>query len=180
MNRQRILPSLFVGVMILAAGCDKAASDSIVPMKIGTKTYNLEIAADEKSREHGLMERDTLASDGGMIFVFDAGDRVQTFWMHHTRFDLDIVFLDDNGKDVGAVTLDKNDNPIRDKQGNIVPADTMKAYDEKTVTASATPAKYAIELPAGAVKATGIKVGDVLTIPDKLKAKPATAVATRP
>jgi uncharacterized membrane protein (UPF0127 family) len=179
MKRPTILTPLLAG-LFLGVGCDKAADVPTVPMKIGTRTYNLEIAADEKSREHGLMERDTLAADGGMIFVFDTGDKVQTFWMHHTRFDLDIVFLDQNGKDVGAVSLDKAGDPIRDKQGNVVPADTMKAYDEKTVTASAAPAQYAIELPAGAVKATGVKVGDVLTIPDKVKARPATAGTTQP
>jgi uncharacterized membrane protein (UPF0127 family) len=179
MTRPPLLSSFSIGLLLaLAAGCDKAADVPTVPMKIGTKTYKLEIAADEKSRDHGLMERDTLAVDGGMIFVFDTGDKVQTFWMHHTRFDLDIVFLDESGKVVGSVFLDQKGKPIHDEKGNVIHTDTMKAYDETTVTESASPAKYAIELTAGEVKANGIKAGDVLAIPDKIK--PTTAATRKP
>ena len=78
-----------------------------------------------------------------MIFVFDS-DTSEGFWMHHTRFPLDILFVDQSGK--------------------IVSVHTMKAYDEST-TSSDGLYRYAIELPSGAAATTGVKAGDTLTLP---------------
>jgi uncharacterized membrane protein (UPF0127 family) len=69
--------------------------------------------------------------------------------MHHTRFPLDIIFVDEHGK--------------------VVSVHNMKAYDEHT-TRSDGPAKYAIELPAGAAAATGVKAGDELHVPPAVDA----------
>jgi uncharacterized membrane protein (UPF0127 family)/Skp family chaperone for outer membrane proteins len=115
----------------------------MTPMQVGQTTFQMEIAADDASRERGMMERDTLAPDHGMIFVFDHASP-QAFWMHHTRFSLDIIFADEHGK--------------------VVSVHNMKAYDEHT-TFSDGPAKYAIELPSGAATKEGVKEGDALHIP---------------
>jgi uncharacterized membrane protein (UPF0127 family)/Skp family chaperone for outer membrane proteins len=123
-----------------------AAAQPTTTMKIGAKTFQLEIAGDDASREHGLMERDAMPADHGMIFVFpDVAYR--NFWMHHTRFDLDIIFAD--------------------AQGKIVSTAAMKAYDETGIPSDG-PAKYAIELPAGTI--ASVKVGDVLSIPPAVNA----------
>jgi hypothetical protein len=149
MNRSK---SIFLVVALLAlcaqVGCSNTPATSpsglpVTSMQIGSKTYQLEIAADDASREHGLMERDSMPADHGMIFVFTAPSE-QTFWMHHTRFPLDIIFADDQKK--------------------VVSIHTMKAYDEST-TYSNGPSKYAIELNAGEVATTGVKAGDPLQIP---------------
>jgi uncharacterized membrane protein (UPF0127 family) len=141
------------------AGCDKppASGLPVVPMTIGSRQYQLEVAATLPAREHGLMERDDLPSDHGMIFVYDE-PTTDEFWMHHTRFDLDIVFVDGSGK--------------------VVAVKSMKAYDEHT-TKSDGPYGYAIEMAAGQAKACGVKVGDTLTIPADAKPKRATT-ATAP
>ena len=97
--------------------------------------------------ERGLMERDTLEPDHGMLFVFDAPAE-QAFWMHHTRFPLDIIFAGSNGR--------------------IVSISTMKAYDEES-TWSNGPAKYAIEIGAGEANAAGVKPGDPLQFPQGIK-----------
>jgi uncharacterized membrane protein (UPF0127 family) len=134
---------------VLLVGCNSNPSTTspsglpVTPMTIGSKTYQLEIAADNASREHGLMERDSMSTDHGMIFVFDQAS-AQSFWMHHTRFPLDIIFADD-----------------RDR---IVSIHTMKAYDESS-TLSGGPAKYAIELGAGQAALAGVKAGEALQIP---------------
>jgi uncharacterized membrane protein (UPF0127 family) len=121
----------------------RAAGPMTVSMKIGSKTYTLEVAADEVSREVGLMNRDHMAADHGMIFVFpDADDR--GFWMKNTLIPLDIVFVDASGK--------------------VVSVHTMKPLDEST-TPSDGPAKYAVELCAGEAAADGIKPGDQVKIP---------------
>jgi len=135
------------------SGCTTAPTTNpsglpMTSMQIGSKTYQLEIAADDASREHGLMERDTLDKDHGMIFVFDTPAE-QSFWMHHTRFSLDIIFADEKDK--------------------IVSIHTMKAYDESTTPSNGV-SKYAIELNEGEAAADGVKVGDKLDIPPAVDA----------
>lgn len=117
-------------------------------MRIGTRTYQLEIAGDDASREHGLMQRDSMSPDHGMIFVFPAA-QMQTFWMRHTRIPLDIVFADENGKTVSV--------------------SRMKPYDETPIPSDGL-AKYAIELNAGQAAASGVKAGDMLQIPPAVDA----------
>jgi uncharacterized protein len=68
--------------------------------------------------------------------------------MKNTRFPLDIIFLDHDGK--------------------IVSFKQMKAYDLSSVPSDA-PAKYAIELNFGVVQAAGIKVGEQVDIPAEAK-----------
>jgi len=150
-----LLPLLSV-LLIGLSNCDQQTATSpsglpMVSMKIGSQTLNLEVAATDSSREHGLMERDSMPSDHGMIFIFDA-DTTEPFWMHHTRFPLDILFLDQTGK--------------------IVSIANMKAYDESS-TFSKGPYRYAIELGSGVAAATGVNAGDALTLP-KLPSPPPT------
>ena len=138
-----------IGLLILLAGCQQPPASGLptVHMPVGSKSFELEVAATEKAREHGLMERDELPADHGMIFVFD-DEAPRSFWMHHTRFPLDIIFTDAAGK--------------------VVSVSTMEAYDEKSTPCDA-PARYAIELPTGSVAAAGVKVGDKLSIPSAAK-----------
>ena len=143
----QIQSKLIALIALLLSGCaGSSGSPSGLPetsMQIGSKTYRLEIAADEASREHGLMERDSMDSDHGMIFVFPNCQN-RSFWMHHTRFGLDIIFADDHDR--------------------VVSIHTMKAYDESS-TPSEGPAEYAIELNTGEVASTGVKPGDKLRMP---------------
>ncbi len=57
----------------------------------------LELALTEKEKKTGLMYRDSLAEDRGMLFPFDA-DGTFWFWMKDTLMPLDIVWLDATGK----------------------------------------------------------------------------------
>ena len=118
-----------------------------VPFVIGSKTYTLEIASTTRVRNKGLMYRDSMPEDHGMIFIF-AGETSQSFWMHNTRIPLDILYLDATGR--------------------IVSIHRMEAYDEHSTTSKA-PAKYAIELNAGQARAAGTKEGDVLNLPPAVK-----------
>src|SRR5207253_237768 len=112
-------------------------------MKIGTKTFVLEVAQSEPQQQKGLMKRDSLPEDHGMLFVF-SDEKPRAFWMKNVRFPLDIVFLDAKGK--------------------VVSIRQMEAYDE-TETWSDAPAQYAIELNKNAATAAGVKIGDQLTLP---------------
>jgi uncharacterized membrane protein (UPF0127 family) len=131
----------------VVTGCAQRGTNSAlatVDMRIGSQTYTLEVANTPGTRERGLMERDSMPADHGMIFVF-AEPRTLNFWMKNTRIPLDILYLDERGQ--------------------VVSIHQMKPYDTRTKTISARPAKYAIELNVGQANKAGVKAGDVLEIP---------------
>ena len=145
---------LFAALSLLGfvAGCDsKSAANgnglATVRMPVGSETFTLEVADTDALRQKGLMRRDSMAKDRGMIFVFpDEAER--SFWMKNTRIPLDIIFIDGNGVVVGI------------KQ--------MKPYDLNP-TNSPKPYRWAVELNKGAADEAGVKVGDQLTIPEAAK-----------
>lgn len=121
-----------------------------VPMRIGSETFHLEIADSEAERKRGLMFRESMPADHGMIFVF-ADEEELSFWMESTLIPLDILYLDRTGK--------------------LVSIKPMKPRD-RTGVSSDGPAMYAVELNRGAAARAGVAVGDRLTLPAELR-KPA-------
>ena len=117
-----------------------------IELQLGNRSFTLEIADNDKTREVGLMNRDSMPADHGMIFIFP-DERPLAFWMRNTRIPLDLAYLDRNGK--------------------IVSIHTMQPYD-LTSTESARPAKYAIELNQGSAVAAGLRPGDTIQIPPAL------------
>lgn len=61
-------------------------------------SLNVEIADDESKREYGLMNRSSMATDAGMLFVFNppANAKQTGFWMEDTLIPLSIVFVEPN------------------------------------------------------------------------------------
>lgn len=140
--------ALVLSAALFAPACERdksvpASEYGIVRMQIGNQPFTLELAATDKTRQHGLMHRQTLAPDRGMIFVFPDED-YRSFWMRNTLIPLDIVYLD--------------------KAGKVVSISQMKPLDETGVH-SVGRAKYAIEMNEGAAAKAGVKVGDVLNVP---------------
>ena len=142
-------------LLSLVVGCSEKSSPSASPssslptvrVQLGSKPFNLEVANNEETREYGLMRRDSMPADHGMIFVFDKPSNV-SFYMKNTRIPLDIVFVDEAG---GVISI---------KQ--------MKPYDLSTTPADGQ-AKWAIELNQGAAAGAGLKVGDKLQIPESAR-----------
>jgi uncharacterized protein len=141
-------------VALLATSCEPPAAsipNSNLPkvqMQMGSRTFTLEVANNEPSRETGLMRRDKMPAEHGMIFVFDTPSNVG-FYMKNTRIPLDIVFIDAGGR--------------------VISIKQMKAYDLTTVYADG-PAKWAVELNKDAAAGAGLKVGDKLEIPQSARA----------
>ncbi len=57
--------------------------------------FELELAITPDAREQGLMNRENLPQDKGMLFIFEE-QKIHTFWMKNTIIPLDIIWLDDN------------------------------------------------------------------------------------
>jgi uncharacterized membrane protein (UPF0127 family) len=102
-------------------------------------TLWVKIAADPEARERGLMFRQDLPEDEGMLFVFDYPQPL-SFWMKNTYLPLDIAF----------VSADKH----------ILNILAMKPLDEKTRYESQGPAQYAIEVNRGWFVRHGVSPGD--------------------
>ena len=100
---------------------------------------DIEIADDEASRMQGLMYRDSMAENQGMLFVFpDEAER--SFWMENTILPLDIIYIDARNR---IVTIQKNTVP----------------YSRDSIPSNG-PAKYVVEVNAGYCDRHSVKVGD--------------------
>lgn len=62
----------------------------------GVAAFAVEVVDDEQSRARGLMFREEMADDAGMLFVYPSAREV-AFWMKNTPLSLDIVFLNRRG-----------------------------------------------------------------------------------
>jgi len=63
-------------------------------VRIGERSFSVEIADTRKSREHGLADRDALCASCAMLFRFDAPGKYG-FWMKGMRFPLDLAWIRD-------------------------------------------------------------------------------------
>ena len=113
-------------------------------VKINNKTFKVELALTDTRREKGLMGRDHLDANSGMLFVFPKSD-IQTFWMKDTKIPLDIIWIED-AKIVEMTTL-------KPQSGTTIPQYTPK-----------NKANYVLEVNAGITSENNIKVGDVVKI----------------
>jgi len=108
----------------------------------GDHTFNVEVADKSYERRKGLMDRETLADDAGMLFVFnDEGFR--NFWMKDTQLYLDIIFISADKK---VVDIKKDFEPCY--------SEDCPDYRSKRE------AKYVVEVRGGTSDEKGIKVGD--------------------
>ena len=90
---------LFLGALLLwftSAQPLTAAQLPRIELRIGSTTLTAEVAADDASRSQGLMFRESLPSDHGMLFVFQDASQY-CFWMKNTVVPLTIAFIDASG-----------------------------------------------------------------------------------
>lgn len=65
---------------------------------IGDKEYTVEIAKSKEDKEKGLQNRDYLAPDEGMLFVYDEQQSVVEYWMKNTKIPLDQIAINEDNE----------------------------------------------------------------------------------
>jgi uncharacterized membrane protein (UPF0127 family) len=153
MIKQLLLPFLGVIAFIVLVGLLLQHSETLVPtlktVTIDSHVINTEIASTEASREQGLSGRTSLATDGGMLFVFGSKQINPTFWMKGMLIPLDFIWI--SGAKV--VQIDKN-VPIPSAN---TPDSNLKLYTARH------PIDYVLEVNAGFSQNNSVKVGDSVT-----------------
>jgi uncharacterized protein len=111
-------------------------------IRVGPALINAEIADTPYLRDKGLMFRDSLARDQGMLFIFPDCD-TRGFWMKNTKIPLSIAFADESGRILNIE--------------NMLPYENRSKY-------SKGPAKYALEVNLGLFEELGINPGSFIVI----------------
>lgn len=93
--------ALAFAVFVVVAGPARAQSAAQPPLPArkltaGIHVITAEVATTDRARMVGLMFREQLAPNHGMLFVFDTKSQ-QCFWMRNTVLPLTIAFIDDDG-----------------------------------------------------------------------------------
>ena len=135
---------LLLCILMLSSCVACAAGDPRV--ELGGKTFKVDIADTQQKQSLGLMFRDSMPPDQGMLFIFP-NEALRSFWMKNTRIPLDIMYFD---KDLKMVSISADTPPCRVSRCPSYP--------------STGPAMYVLELNAGIASALGVGPGDQLTI----------------
>jgi uncharacterized membrane protein (UPF0127 family) len=121
---------------------------------IAGEMFKLELAADFASRNKGLMGRTSIDDRGGMLFIH-TDPAVLSFWMANCVIDIDILFLDSQGR-ITATHQMKAEPPKHQNESQKAYEDRLKRYSSKRI------AQFAIELKAGSIERLKLKPGQVI------------------
>ncbi len=135
---------LLLCVLMLVSCVACASGDPSVVL--GGKRFKVEIADTQEEQALGLMFRESMPADEGMIFLFP-NEAQRGFWMKNTRIPLDIMYFD---KDLKMVSISADTPPCRVSRCPSYP--------------SSKPAMYVLELNAGTASELGVGPGDRLTL----------------
>jgi uncharacterized membrane protein (UPF0127 family) len=136
----------WLAVALLFLSSAAACSDSASPAKLEIVTasgqhrvFNVEVVSSGEERERGLMYRQSLAADAGMLFDFQQ-DQPVSMWMKNTFIPLDMLFITADGTVVR------------------VAADTVPQSLE--TIPSGQPVRAVLEIKGGEAARQGIAAGD--------------------
>ena len=133
-------------LLLVLSGC--ATGESTVTLR--GEQFVVEIADDEKEQARGLMFRDSMPADRGMLFLFDK-EMPQAFWMMNTKIPLDILYFDSDWTLVGWSL-------------NTPPCAQGSQFNRCPSYPSRAPAQYVLELNGGIAEKLGVQLGDKLEV----------------
>jgi uncharacterized protein len=149
------LAAVVVGLMAMPArgraqdaiGACGAASSPYAEVQIDTfPRIDLELARTPAEHQRGLMFRDYLPPDSGMLFVYTFESR-ESYWMFNTLIPLSIAFIDRDGTIVDIQDMARLDDPSNESEA------------ARFVYPSAAPYWYALEVNTGWFLEHGVGVG---------------------
>ncbi|MBN1942524.1 MAG: DUF192 domain-containing protein [Phycisphaerae bacterium] len=127
---------------VLGCGENKSPPPEKAQVRLGGRTWNVELAMTDSRRYAGLSGRRELPPDGGMLFVYPQEQKL-SFCMRGCEIPIDIAFLDRNLRVVNLYEM-------------AVEPDRLG----RTSYLSHVPVLYALEVAGGALKRAGVRVGD--------------------
>ncbi|MBI4158790.1 DUF192 domain-containing protein [Candidatus Woesearchaeota archaeon] len=135
---------LFFVLLVFLAGCTSKYLEIETSQNEKVK-IRIEVADTGDKRSRGLMFRENICKNCGMLFIFDDLDYI-SFWMKNTLIPLDIVFIDENFTIVDIqYAIPCEEDPCR-------------TYDSRGK------AKYVLEVNEGFTEENNIKLGDKIEI----------------
>jgi hypothetical protein len=150
-------PAARIGRIMILAGCailsscakkeDPSTDVNLTPVTFpnGQKIV-AETVRQEFELMRGLMYRDSLPADRGMLFVYGKEEK-HTYWMYQTKIPLDMIWLDHGHK---IVEIAANTQPC-----------TTQASDCPKYGGN-QPATYVLEINAGAAAKNNLREGDFI------------------
>jgi uncharacterized membrane protein (UPF0127 family) len=138
--RTRFVAALSLCWVMLAPAQAQSAPQRLptVQLNAGMHLITAEVAKTPQQRAIGLMHRERMGANEGMLFIFEQPS-VQCFWMKNTLLPLSIAFLADDGR--------------------VVKIDEMQPQSLQE-HCSGEPARYALEMNQGWFEKRGVKVGE--------------------
>jgi uncharacterized membrane protein (UPF0127 family) len=140
-NMLPLLLSVFLSALPLHAAPKPQIDLPKATLTLGTNSLSAQIAADDASRELGLMSRTNLGTDEAMVFVFPS-PRPVSFWMKDTPSPLSIAYVGPSGR--------------------IFEIHDLKPFDETPIPSASSAIIYAIEVPQGWFTQHGVMAGSMV------------------
>jgi uncharacterized membrane protein (UPF0127 family) len=140
---RRIAAGVLAGVALYALSLLALADVTFetARIKVGNHSLNVEVAATDPQRSQGLMYREKLGKEYGMLFIFDE-PAYHSMWMKNTLIPLSVAFVDGEGRILNILDMEP------------------QTLDTHT---AAGPARYAIETNKGWFAQRQVKPGDRVT-----------------
>lgn len=130
--------ALTAAASVHAASVHPPEKLATTPLSIGIHAVQAEVAKADQTRQRGLMFRESMKPNEGMLFVFDAPDR-QCFWMQNTLIPLTIAFIADDGTILNMADMQPQNTTPHCSRGAV---------------------RYALEMNQGWFSERGIKDGN--------------------
>ena len=157
----KLLVAWLILIAFIFSGCsgfpnssgNQLEDDTLEMVVIGGREFHLELALNNEERNIGLMGRESLSKESGMLFVFPDNEhfpQVLSFWMKDCLIPIDIIFLTREGM-ITAIH-------------EMVPPDPGQVDQDLPRYSSRIPAQFAIEISGGLTRSMGLRAGDRIEI----------------
>ena len=145
---------LITAVVLFLTNCKKEPEiqnysfEEYFPLSLEDNDLFAQIAVTPEELSQGLMFRNNLDKNHGMLFAFDSPQRM-SFWMKNVPIPLDIGYFDSNGR--------------------LIEIQSLFPYDEKPVFSKSNNIQYALEMNYGWYHRNKIKTGSYINMKKGLK-----------